>query len=318
MFTKPRTSRDPRCNPISGHTLKRYGDSSPTCAALALNRVLASSLFLLLVALFGAGAPNLSAASQIPHGTVELVAENQWITPGQRTYLGLHFNLEKGWHIYWRNPGDSGQPPRADWKLPAEFRVEEMEWPAPHRMGSPTIVDFGYTDEVMILVPIRSSVNQSTDQTVQIGADLRVLVCREICIPGKAQLSLAIPVQRHPAIPDPRARDLFATARELLPRPTPAEWKVYVSADSESFKLSVNAGHAVKEAIFFPSTESQVENAAPQQLLPSGTGFQLTLHKSDQLLKPIGRLQGVLVLSGNQPYAIDVPISGSRAPKERN
>jgi hypothetical protein len=38
------------------------------------------------------------------------------------------------------------------------------------------------------------------------------------------------------------------------------------------------------------------------------TGFQLTLRKSDQLLKPIKRLKGVLELSGDQTYLIDVVV----------
>ena len=50
----------------------------------------------------------------IPHGTVELIAENQSITAGHKLNLGLRFELEKGWHIYWVNPGDSGEPPRVD------------------------------------------------------------------------------------------------------------------------------------------------------------------------------------------------------------
>jgi hypothetical protein len=45
--------------------------------------------------------------------------------------------------------------------------------------------------------------------------------------------------------------------------------------------------------------------------VPTATGFTLTLRKSDQLLKPIARLKGILVLSGEQPYSIDVPIAKS-------
>jgi hypothetical protein len=38
-------------------------------------------------------------------------------------------------------------------------------------------------------------------------------------------------------------------------------------------------------------------------------GFRLTLQKSDQLLKPIVRLKGVLVLAGDQGYIMDVPVN---------
>ena len=59
----------------------------------------------------------------IPHGTVELLAERQGIQPGHEILLGLYFRLEKGWHIYWINPGDSGEPPRLEWHLPAGLRA---------------------------------------------------------------------------------------------------------------------------------------------------------------------------------------------------
>src|ERR1700691_4908376 len=129
----------------------------------------------------GLGRGQASGAA-IPHGTLELVAEDSSISAGHQLNLGLRFELEKGWHIYWINPGDSGQPPRVEWHLPAGFSISEIEWPAPRRLGTSTIVDFGYDDAVMLLVPLRASSTLRTNQEVKLGVDLRVLVCREICI----------------------------------------------------------------------------------------------------------------------------------------
>jgi DsbC/DsbD-like thiol-disulfide interchange protein len=145
-----------------------------------------------------------ASAATIPHGTVDFVGENQWISPGRLAYVGLNFQLEKGWHIYWANPGDSGQPPRVEWHLPAGLKAGEIEWPAPQRLGTSTIVDFGYDNSVMLLVPVRVSSTMPTNQAVQLGAELRVLVCREICIPGKAQLLLSLPVKSMPPEVDAR------------------------------------------------------------------------------------------------------------------
>ena len=83
-----------------------------------------SSLLMLVSTLLPGTA---ASAASIPHGTVDLVAENRWIAPGRQTYLGLNFQLEKGWHIYWINPGDSGQPPRVQWHLPDGLSVGEIE-----------------------------------------------------------------------------------------------------------------------------------------------------------------------------------------------
>src|ERR1700676_4583896 len=114
-----------------------------------------------------------ASAASIPHGVVDLVAENQWIAPGRQTYFGLNFHLEKGWHIYWVNPGDSGQPPRVEWHLPAGLHAGEIEWPPPRRLGTSTIVDFGYDDAVMLLVPVRASSTLPANQAARVSADLR-------------------------------------------------------------------------------------------------------------------------------------------------
>ena len=249
-----------------------------------------------------------AAGTPIPHGTLELIAENQWVAPGREFYLGLHFQLEKGWHIYWVNPGDSGEPPRVTWQLPAGLTPGPIEWPTPRRLGTSSIVDFGYEDAVMLLVPMHAEASLAAQPLARLGAEVRVLVCRELCIPGKAQLSLTLPIKSQPPAPDARTRDLFAATRKSLPRPAPTNWRFNVDDSEDSFVLTANLGHQITRAIFFPLAESQIDNAAPQKLLPVAAGFRLTLRKSDRLLKPIERLKGVLVLSAGRAYLIDVPL----------
>jgi DsbC/DsbD-like thiol-disulfide interchange protein len=268
------------------------------CPALAF-------LAVLLVCAAGAQASN----SPIPHGTLELIAENQWIAIGHPFYLGLHFQLERGWHIYWVNPGDSGEPPRVTWRMPPGLSPGAIEWPAPRRLGTSSIVDFGYEDAVTLLVRVHAETNLAAQPLAQLGAEIKVLVCREMCIPSKTQLSLILPIKSRPPAPDVRTRDLFAAARKDLPRPAPRNYKFTVDDAKDSFVLAANVAPQIKQAIFFPLTEAQIDNPAPQTLQLLATGFRLTLRKSDRLLKPIERLQGVLVLSGNHAYLIDVPVS---------
>lgn len=265
-----------------------------------------------LVALLLCPAGVQAAGSPIPHGTLELVAENQWIAIGHTFYLGLHFQLEKGWHIYWVNPGDSGEPPRVEWQLPPDFSPGPIEWPAPRRLGTASIVDFGYEDAVTLIVPILAGTSMATQRQVRLGADVKVLVCREMCIPGKAQLVLTLPIKSRQPAPDVGTRDLFAATRKSLPRPPSPSWRFIVDDARGSLILSANLGHQVRRAIFFPLVESQIDNAAFQKLAPVAGGFRLTLRKSDQLLKPIEQLKGVLVLP-DHAYLIDVPLGNAGA-----
>lgn len=272
-------------------------------------------VLILGVALLLCAASAQAAATPIPHGTLEFIAENQWIAPGHTLNLGLHFRLEKGWHVYWVNPGDSGEPPRLTWHLPPGITVGPMEWPTPRRLGTSTIADFGYEDAVTLIVPIHAAATLPAKQPAQLTADVRVLVCREMCIPGKAQISLTLPIKSQPPPTDTRTSDLFAAARKLLPRPAPGNWQFSLTDTKDSFVLSANIGRQITQAGFFPVAESQIDNAAQQKLAPKPAGFQLTLRKSDQLLKPIERLKGVLVLSGDQSFSIDVPFAKNNAAK---
>jgi len=170
-------------------------------------------------------------------------------------------------------------------------------------------VDFGYEDAVTLIVPVRAESSLAAQPSVRLGAEIRVLVCREMCIPGKTQLSLTLPIKSLPPAPDLRTRELFAAARKELPQPAPQNWKFSVDETGDSFVLAANVTPQIAQATFFPLAEAQIDNSAPQTLRPLAGGFRLILRKSDRLLKPIERLRGVLVLSGNHAYLIDAPVS---------
>jgi DsbC/DsbD-like thiol-disulfide interchange protein len=285
------------------------------------------------VALLLVAASALAEGTPIPHGTLELIAE-KWIekrslAAGEEFDVGLHFQLEKGWHIYWVNPGDSGEPPRVNWHLAAGLTAGAIEWPTPRRLeDSASIVDYGYEDAVVLVVPMHADPRLAAQKTVQLGADVKLLVCsHDMCIPGKAQLSLTIPIEAHASTQHSGGAqsklrlggsDLFTGTHESFPGPAPMSWKFGVADAKDSLVLTANLGQSkglhITQAVFFPLAESQIANAAPQRLVPVADGFRLTLRKSDQLLKPIERLKGVLTISGENSnlsasYLIDAPVS---------
>ena len=53
----------------------------------------------------------VSDSADAPHVHVRLVVPAQGMTRGAATDAGLYFKLESGWHVYWKNPGDAGEPP---------------------------------------------------------------------------------------------------------------------------------------------------------------------------------------------------------------
>jgi len=251
------------------------------------------------------------AQTATQHARVELLARQASVTPGSDAQLGVHFMLEKGWHIYWINPGDSGQPPSFKWQLPQGFTAGEIQWPRPERM-QPTkeLVDYGYHDDVLLPLTIHTPPSVTDTKPIELGVEVKWLICREVCIPEHAELRLSLPVAATVSA-DPQHEPLFARTTKLLPQPLPRTWKASVAAGKDEFLLTIRAGKAITEAQFFPLDPGQIDNAAQQNFQPLHTGATLTLKKSDQLLKPITLLRGVLVIPGSPAYWIEAPVRQS-------
>ncbi len=251
-------------------------------------------------------APAWAAPISAAHLKVDLVAQDASITPGRIFQSGLKFDLEKGWHVYWINPGDSGEPPAVEWKLPAGFQAGAIEWPAPGRLPIPPLMDYGYEDQVLFIVPIQAPAGLKPGTTIPLAATVKWIVCRETCIPGHGEVALSLLVSSDAAKPS-ADHDLFAKTKESLPRPAPRTWKQSALARKDAFVLILRTGKRVANAMFFPRDEDQIENAAPQQVHSDATGVHIDLKKSEQLLKPITRLRGVVLLDG-KAYEVDAPV----------
>lgn len=251
----------------------------------------------------GARAQNTAEA----HGTVQLVSERNVLQPGGSMWIGLLFHLDKGWHIYWKNPGDSGEPPKVQWVLPLGFKVSELHWPAPIRLGAAPIVDYGYENQVLLMSTLDAPASSQKDSPATVVADVRYIVCREICIPGKAHLTLSVPLAANSALQFSEWHPLFQKTEAQFPRPLPTGWQISAESRGNQFIMSVDSPAAVHAAAFFPSEPGVIENAAPQRFASSKRGFRLTLEKSQQLVKPPAILEGVIVLDSGAAYSVSSP-----------
>ena len=242
------------------------------------------------------------------HARVEVIARRDAVVPGTDLPLGIHFVLDPGWHIYWVNPGDSGQPPVLDWQLPPGFNAGEIEWPRPERLQSTVqLADYGYRGEVLLPVNIRVPASVTIGDEAPIAVDAKWLICREVCIPEHARLHLELPVAQQ-SRPNSGAAALFDKTEKLLPQPMPGKWITEARSQGDNFVLFLRTGARVTKAEFFPLEANQIDNAAPQKLLPLPTGMKLALKKSDLLTKPIYVLRGVLVLGEGASFRIEAAV----------
>jgi DsbC/DsbD-like thiol-disulfide interchange protein len=185
-----------------------------------------------------------SSAASPPAGELvraELVAEPSGMKPGEPFWVGLRLRIKDHWHVYWRNPGDSGEAVAINWRLPPGFAAGPIAWPTPQRIAIAHLLNFGYEGETTLLARITPPATLDAAAPVAIAADVTWLVCEKECIPGKASLTLALPVAGSgtPAAPDAARTVSFDAARRALPQPSP--WGARLQLAPDTLTLEVGA-----------------------------------------------------------------------------
>jgi thiol:disulfide interchange protein DsbD len=262
-----------------------------------------------------AGLPVWAASSSAdgPHVHVQLVVPTGGLYRGEPADAGLYFKLEPGWHIYWKNPGDAGEPPHIKWTLPEGITAGPMKFPAPKRLPLGPLMDYGYEDEVLFPFWIEAAKTVANGPVV-LHAKVDWLVCQSSCVPGKAELEVSrgiTPNNLEPVylISD---RSLFKRMGAHIPGSMPTGSRVGFIPTSDSFRLTVETGKRETEAAFFPADQDIIDNPAPQKVTPTAKGLILDLKKDKELKAAPAQLRGVLELSGGRAYEI-VALPGTAA-----
>jgi thiol:disulfide interchange protein DsbD len=272
---------------------------------------LSDTLFALALALSWSSTVDAQTAAQA-HAKVDLVAENDSLEAGRVAWIGILFDLESGWHIYWVNPGDAGDPPHVEWNVPPGFRAGDIRWPVPARLPTGSLIDYGYEGRVLLAVPLQVPGGYKPGTPSPFTADVRYVICREVCIPAKAHVTLSIPSGNSALTETAARRELFHAARARWPKPLPAGWEIKASDTGSQVVLSIRTGRREAAATFFPLDQDQIDNAAPQVVAPAERGAQLTLQKVDPLSKPISMLKGIILLASDRAFEIAVPVTARR------
>jgi thiol:disulfide interchange protein len=282
-------------------------------------RVLGKSrCFLLLMAGFvllgSAVASAQSAASanefnttpvQAPHVTVQLVSARDVIHPGDSLQTGLYFKMDPGWHVYWSNAGDSGEPPKITWTLPEGVTADAMQFPAPKQLPLGPLMDYGYEGEVVFPILLHGAESLKPGASFDASAKVNWLVCRESCIPGKAELKLPITVADAGTPGKVLAQALIQSWQQKLPMPLPADAKATFSATAAGFKVVLLTGKSESSAQFFPYDESLIDNAAKQKVTPLKHGVQIEIKKDDNLKTAPATLHGLVVFPDGRSYDVE-------------
>ena len=117
------------------------------------------------------------------HAEVSIIKNSATIVNKDELFIGIRMDMQKHWHTYWKNPGDSGGPLKVKWQVPDEYKIHEVQWPAPELIPYPPLMTYGYENFVIFPFKIDISNSQSLDY---INANIDFLICEDICVPEQA------------------------------------------------------------------------------------------------------------------------------------
>jgi len=246
--------------------------------------------------------PVFAAPVNTGHLTAELVAQTRGVAPGGTLQAALRQDIQKGWHTYWRNSGDSGAATELTWTLPTGWTAGELQWAPPARLPIGPLMNYGYEDKVLLPFTLKAPKTARPGETVTLKAHASFLVCADVCVPEDADLVLDVPVVAAAPEPDSRWGGPIAAALDAVPRADGAT--AAVSRDKGRLRVAVVAptlkGADMADAYFFPYRADLIDHAKPQAVERGPSGLTLTLvpavgHEADALPD---KVEGVFEVAG--------------------
>lgn len=269
---------------------------------------IAGFVFILLA--FCCGSAQAAVRTQI-----QLVLSADAARPGTTIWAGLHMTMPPPWHLYWRNGGDAGEPPRVKWDLPPGVTAGELQWPVPlkdiDKSGEFSLITYVYKNEVVLPVAITLAASVPPGP-VTIKASVHWMECADICVFGDADAtaSLTVGTEDKPSASAP----LIEQWRGKVPKPAAgdatAAWEsTEVSSNSRPVVISWKSG--ATPADFYPYANTNFDVGGATETLPAANGW-LRLRKGVQTNSSSWpeRLQGILVgrVGSADPTAVEVDL----------
>jgi thiol:disulfide interchange protein len=213
-----------------------------------------------------------------PHASVKIISSHAKIRLGEIFYLGFLFDLEPEWHIYWKNPGDSGSALTAQWDFDGattstRVQTDEILWPLPELLPVGPLMNYGYKDQVLLPVPFRLE-SAEGGQKLKIHAQADWLICKIECLPASGDFRIELPVGKSGKPSQDRA--IFEKTFSMVP-----PQYHFIASDFMFTENTLELEFAEKKGAlfskennfyFFPNESFLIEHAAPQVWSVSSSG----------------------------------------------
>ena len=197
------------------------------------------------------------------HARISLIKDHSDFVPGTSINIGLKVSMDKGWHTYWRNPGDSGGPIEIDWNLPKGFSVSDIKWPLPEKIEYPPLMTYGYEDFVIYPMVLSIPADYSDDY-FEMNAD--ILICADVCIPESGKISSNLL--------DIESDSLIYEWLESVPSKS---LPITTSLNDNNLEIKFTFEKEIKEIYFFPDENNSIDYSSKQNFYKKDDSYFLSI-----------------------------------------
>ena len=239
-----------------------------------MNKIIFS--ILLFFSFFGSADP-----VDTGHARISLIKDHSDFVPGTSINIGLKVSMDKGWHTYWKNPGDSGGPIEVDWDLPEGFSVSDIKWPLPEKIEYPPLMTYGYEDFVIYPMVLSIPADYSNDY-FEMTAD--ILICADVCIPESGKISSNLL--------DIESDSLIYEWLESIPSKS---IPIKTSLADDNLEIRFTFEKEIKEIYFFPDKNNSIDYSSKQNFYKKDDSYFLSIKLFND---EIQNVSGVLDIDG--------------------
>ena len=245
-------------------------------------------LFLLII--------NINAESvNSGHAEISLIKFKQSELTNNKNLIGIKMDMQKNWHTYWKNPGDSGGPIKVIWKTTENISIGDIKWPTPQLIPYEPLMTYGYKD--FVIFPFEYNKNSDKNSNIELNIDF--LICDDVCIPEKAKIQ--------------------TTLKEIQEDPNLVEWNnkvpsielpVLSKVKKGFLELRFSFNNPIESAIFFIENKDTVDHPAEQILIKEENNWLLKIPLLENT-SPIETFSGSLSINEVQNFIINSDINMS-------
>ncbi len=148
-------------------------------------------LIILAIGLFSTAGYSLSSDwANSEKSKVRLISPITASNNNDQLILALEYELEEEWKTYWKSPGGGGFPQKIIWNNSSNVKDIKILWPEPIEFEILGLKSIGYKDKVIF--PLIVDIEDNQKET-NLNLNINYLVCRDVCIPGNANIFLNLP-----------------------------------------------------------------------------------------------------------------------------